>query len=212
MFPSTSFADSTSTYTNGHTNPSLARRDGNPPGQSPYQSQQQQQQRQQSHLLAQQQLQHQQLLQQQQQQQQAGMVNMFPTAAGHQLDLNHLWQQVQELSTILAANRESTAGLVRRADEIRREHAASTINIHQTYTNQLQSERQQNAILRQNETESQTRLTTISKLLREAYQNETALEPDILIEGLKVENEALREALGLPKDDEGREGDSERSV
>jgi predicted transcriptional regulator len=47
------------------------------------------------------------------------MVNMFPTAAGHQLDLNHLWQQVQELSAVLAQNRESTAGLVRRADEIR---------------------------------------------------------------------------------------------
>jgi hypothetical protein len=27
------------------------------------------------------------------------------------------------------------------------------------------------------------------------------LEPDILIEGLKVENEALREALGLPKEE-----------
>ena len=35
------------------------------------------------------------------------------------MDLNHLWQQVQELSAILAQNRESTAGLVRRADEIR---------------------------------------------------------------------------------------------
>lgn len=44
---------------------------------------------------------------------------MFPTGAGHQLDLNHLWQQVQELSAVLAANRESTVGLVKKADEIR---------------------------------------------------------------------------------------------
>lgn len=67
-------------------------------------------------------------------------------------------------------------------------------------------------MLRQNETESQTRLTTISKLLREAYQSETALEPDTLIEGLKVENEVLREALGLPKDCEGGRGNSEHLV
>lgn len=44
---------------------------------------------------------------------------MFPGGAGHQLDLNHLWQQVQELSAVLAANRESTVGLVKKADEIR---------------------------------------------------------------------------------------------
>jgi hypothetical protein len=44
---------------------------------------------------------------------------MFPGSAGHQMDLNHLWQQVQELSAVLAANRESTVGLVKRADEIR---------------------------------------------------------------------------------------------
>jgi hypothetical protein len=48
---------------------------------------------------------------------------MFPAGAGHQLDLNHLWQQVQELSSVLAANRESTSGLtsglIKKADEIR---------------------------------------------------------------------------------------------
>lgn len=45
---------------------------------------------------------------------------MYPTAsAGSQLDLNHLWQQVQELSALLAANRETATSLVRRADEIR---------------------------------------------------------------------------------------------
>lgn len=101
MFSSNSFQDNSS-YTNGLS--PIARRDSTGQNTSPYQAQQQQ-------------LQQQQLLQQQQQQ--AGMVNMFPTAAGHQLDLNHLWQQVQELSAILAANRESTVGLVRRADEIR---------------------------------------------------------------------------------------------
>jgi len=42
-------------------------------------------------------------------------------------------------------------------------------------------------------------------MLREAHEQDTALEPAILIEGLKVENEALREALGLPKEDEEEE-------
>lgn len=44
---------------------------------------------------------------------------MYPASAGHQLDLNHLWQQVQQLSEVLARNRESTEGLVKKADEIR---------------------------------------------------------------------------------------------
>jgi hypothetical protein len=46
-------------------------------------------------------------------------VNVFPTAAGHQLDLNHLWNQVQELSGLLERNRESSQGIVRRVGEIR---------------------------------------------------------------------------------------------
>ncbi|KAI9836515.1 MAG: hypothetical protein M1838_005012 [Thelocarpon superellum] len=83
------------------------------------------------------QAQNQQLAQQQQQQQQNGYglgppgvpgggVNVFPTAAGHQLDLNHLWGQVQELSGVLERNRESTQGLVRRVGEVRsRAKAAS---------------------------------------------------------------------------------------
>ncbi len=45
--------------------------------------------------------------------------------------------------------------------------------------------------------ENKARLAKISGLLREAYQAETQLEPDVVIEGLKVENRALREALGV---------------
>ncbi|KAI5853969.1 hypothetical protein BZA05DRAFT_395240 [Tricharina praecox] len=200
---------------------------------------------------------------------------MFPTGAGHQLDLNHLWQQVQELSAVLAANRESTVGLVKKADEIRHrggdpadaaaclvngngtgsgsiptprelyleeqnkmlqeeitqlrgenedlgllaqdyetvlekvleglriyahEHSIATINIHSSYTNQLNNERAQNAALRQREIDNNARLTTLSQLLREAYQLETVLEPDIVIERLKAENVALRTALGVEED------------
>ncbi|KAF8545477.1 hypothetical protein BDD12DRAFT_914977 [Trichophaea hybrida] len=199
---------------------------------------------------------------------------MFPGGAGHQLDLNHLWQQVQELSAVLAANRESTVGLVKRADEIRNrggdptveagnlvsavngdasipssrelelteenkalkqevsdlraenedlgllaqdyeavlekvleglrvyahEHSIATINIHSAYTNQLANERAQNAALRQKEIENGARLSNLSRMLREAYQQETILEPDIVIERLKAENAALRAALGVEGD------------
>lgn len=52
------------------------------------------------------------------------------------------------------------------------------------------------------QTEGEARLENISMLLREAYQKGTALEPDIIIQGLKVENCALREALGLDMEDD----------
>ncbi|KAI5793066.1 hypothetical protein EDC01DRAFT_717319 [Geopyxis carbonaria] len=219
---------------------------------------------------------------------------MYTAGAGHQLDLNHLWTQVQELSAILAANRESSAGLVRRADEIRNrgenaetsdllramagaaaagdhaevngdgdeeapmsreeelveenlnmrqdvadlrvenddlsalvqdyetvlekvleglrvyahEHSVATINIHSSYTNQLAAERQSNAALRKKEAENEARLGNISRLLREAYQHGTMLEPNIMIEKLKAENQALREALGLEAEDSDGSGES----
>ncbi|KAI9767783.1 MAG: hypothetical protein M1840_005464 [Geoglossum simile] len=57
-----------------------------------------------------------------------GMVNVFPTAAGHQLDLNHLWNQVQELSGLLERNRESSQGIVRRVGEIRERAAVEGAN------------------------------------------------------------------------------------
>ncbi|KAI5820246.1 hypothetical protein BZA77DRAFT_301928 [Pyronema omphalodes] len=200
---------------------------------------------------------------------------MFPQSSGQQMDLQFLWNQVQELSAILAANRESTVGLVKRADEIRsrggdptadlnaingdasiptsrelelqeevkalrekvedletsnddlqmlaqdyevvlesmlkglrvyaHEHSIATINIHGAYTNQLAAERATNAQLRQREIENSARLSKLSTLIREAYQQETVLEPDIVIERLKAENAALRAALGV--EDEEKDDD-----
>ncbi|KAF8436400.1 hypothetical protein BGX38DRAFT_1274519 [Terfezia claveryi] len=83
------------------------------------------------------------------------------------------------------------------------EHTITTINIHQSYTAQLANERQANAILRQNEADSQGRLSAMAMLLRQAYDAQTNnVEADTVIEGLKYENAALREALGLPKESE----------
>ncbi|KAI9786996.1 MAG: hypothetical protein M1816_007748 [Peltula sp. TS41687] len=50
-------------------------------------------------------------------------INVYPTAAGHQLDLNYLWQQVQELSAVLQQNREATQGIIRSVVELQRRAA-----------------------------------------------------------------------------------------
>ncbi len=47
-------------------------------------------------------------------------MNVYPTAPGHQMDLNLVWAQIQELSEVLAANREATRGLLHRVGEARR--------------------------------------------------------------------------------------------
>src|SRR4051812_11656121 len=88
--------------------------------------------------------------------------------------------------------------LIKRAFLPKHEHSISTINIHQSYANQLAQERQTNAILRQDAAEVQARLARLSSLLRSAHEAENALGPDIVIEELKAENAALREALGMP--------------
>ncbi|KAK6513287.1 hypothetical protein TWF281_004929 [Arthrobotrys megalospora] len=81
------------------------------------------------------------------------------------------------------------------------EQSISTINIHQSYANQLAIERQVNADLRQEAAEFQARLAKLGALLRMAHEGESALGPDILIEELKAENTALRDALGVrPKE------------
>lgn len=71
--------------------------------------------------------------------------------------------------------------------------------MHSSYTNQLAAERASNAALRQKEIENEGRLTTISGLIRQAYQEQTELGADNTIEKLEMENEVLREALGLGK-------------
>lgn len=49
-----------------------------------------------------------------------GGLNALPIAPGHQMDLNYIWQLVQELSAVLAENRESTEGIVRQVGELQR--------------------------------------------------------------------------------------------
>ena len=79
----------------------------------------------------------------------------------------------------------------------------STINIHQSYTTQLANERQANAVLRQNEAEAQGRLAAMAMLLRQAYEAQTnSVDSETIISGLRYENAVLREALGLPREEE----------
>ncbi|KAK6329658.1 hypothetical protein TWF696_003532 [Orbilia brochopaga] len=81
------------------------------------------------------------------------------------------------------------------------EQSISTINIHQSYASQLAIERQVNAELRQDAADFQARLAKLGSILRTAHENENALGPDTLIEELKAENMALRDALGMKSGD-----------
>ncbi|KAI9886945.1 MAG: hypothetical protein M1823_001237 [Watsoniomyces obsoletus] len=250
-------------------------------------------------------------------------LNAMPMAPGHQMDLNYIWQLVQELSAVLAENRESTEGIVRKVGELQRRAlretaerrgapanmtagevlealhgvipgahqvdsinsfsattapggrtttttsdataaaAAATIadlqaqnetlrernaflqnecmeldslvtdhvnaietilglvrnfsqsntqtiiNIHRTYHEQLDAERQTNMDLRNEHFEWQARLMNLAGLLREAYRestNDEALTEVALIAGLRSEVRALRRHIGLPVDDSDEEG------
>lgn len=55
-------------------------------------------------------------------------LNTYPMPPGQQMDLNFLWQQVQELSSVLAHNRESTQGIIRRVGELQRRASTDTQN------------------------------------------------------------------------------------
>lgn len=46
------------------------------------------------------------------------MANGLPMNAGHQMDLNHLYEMVVELSDVLKHNREMTRGIITSAEEI----------------------------------------------------------------------------------------------
>jgi hypothetical protein len=48
----------------------------------------------------------------------AGMVSGVPMNAGHQMDLNHLYEMVVELSDVLKNNREMTRGIITSAEDI----------------------------------------------------------------------------------------------
>ncbi|EZF35046.1 hypothetical protein GTR04_4507 [Trichophyton interdigitale] len=48
----------------------------------------------------------------------------FPMNAGHQMDLNHLYAMVNELSEVLKNNRDLTSGIIKSAEDIARRAAA----------------------------------------------------------------------------------------
>ncbi|KAK2744157.1 hypothetical protein FQN57_004417 [Myotisia sp. PD_48] len=57
----------------------------------------------------------------------AGMPPMnptFPLNAGHQMDLNHLYAMVNDLSEVLKSNRDLTSGIIKSAEDIARRAAA----------------------------------------------------------------------------------------
>ncbi|KAF3927040.1 hypothetical protein ABW21_db0200425 [Orbilia brochopaga] len=81
------------------------------------------------------------------------------------------------------------------------EQSISTINIHQSYASQLAIERQKNADLRQDAANFQARLAKLGAVVRTLHEHEHALGPETLIEELRAENMALRDALGMRSGD-----------
>ncbi|KAF3909731.1 hypothetical protein AA313_de0209347 [Arthrobotrys entomopaga] len=101
----------------------------------------------------------------------------------------------KENATLLAEN-EDLSTLVNDYESVL-EKVLEGLRIFISYASQLAVERQVNADLRQEAAEFQARLTKFSAILRTVHENENALGPDTLIEELKIENAALREALGV---------------
>ncbi|GAM42940.1 hypothetical protein TCE0_044f17354 [Talaromyces pinophilus] len=66
------------------------------------------------------------------------MMNGLPMNAGHQMDLNNLYDMVVEFSDILKNNREMTRGIVQSAEEIMRRSTAegTSPDIHQPHESQ----------------------------------------------------------------------------
>jgi hypothetical protein len=60
------------------------------------------------------------------------MANGVPMSAGHQMDLNHLYEMVVELSDVLKQNREMTRGIITSAEDIMVCASLSSSTINQT--------------------------------------------------------------------------------
>lgn len=60
------------------------------------------------------------------------MANGVPMSAGHQMDLNHLYEMVVELSDVLKQNREMTRGIITSAEDIMVCASLSSSTVNQT--------------------------------------------------------------------------------
>ena len=56
-------------------------------------------------------------------------MNVFPT--GHQMDLNHLWTQVQELGAQLEDNRKQTRSILSKIGQLRERAKNGTLTMSQ---------------------------------------------------------------------------------
>lgn len=106
-----------------------------------------------------------------------------------------------ELSQLLA---EFEIGLSRTMDQVR-EHqhqvTQSTVTLHRNYLSQIEEERQRNERLSREAVELQEQMHSLSQLVRNALREHSNVESEAVIEALRLENEALRLALGESKID-----------
>lgn len=114
-----------------------------------------------------------------------------------------------ELDQLVADHANAIETILNLVRNFSHNNTQAIINIHRSYHEQLDAERQTNMDLRNEHFEWQARLMNLAALLREAYRestNEEALTEVALIAGLRSENRALRRHIGLPVDDSDDEG------
>lgn len=100
-----------------------------------------------------------------------------------------------ELSQLCA---EYEIGLTKTMDQIRTHEyqvTTSTLVLHKNYASQLDSAKELNQALQDENVAMQGQLNKLSSLVRDALENFTDVESESIIEALRIENEALRSRL-----------------
>lgn len=100
-----------------------------------------------------------------------------------------------ELSQLCA---EYEIGLTKTMDQIRTHEyqvTTSTLVLHKNYASQLDSAKELNQALQDENVAMQGQLNKLSSLVRDAFENFTDVESESIIEALRIENEALRSRL-----------------
>lgn len=102
----------------------------------------------------------------------------------------------EELLQLVA---EYEVGMARTMEQVRNheeEVTLSTLALHSNYASQLNEEREKNAKLVDQAATMQAQIQHLSSLVRDALNEHSDIESEIIIEALRLENEALRTALG----------------
>lgn len=123
-----------------------------------------------------------------------------------------LKRENDEISQLCA---EYEFGLAKALEQIRSheyEVTQSTLNLHRNYASQIDAAQEINRALKAETVEMQDQIHKLSTLIRNALENYSDVDSEIVIEALRIENEALRSRLGEMTLDEEKYGTDRRMV